>query len=66
MAHHVAGWRTSSFSSAGNCVGLREQTDGSVAVCNTNDPGAGLLALTRPEMVAWIVACKTGHLDDLT
>lgn len=66
MAHHDAGWRTSSFSSAGNCVGLCEQGDGGIAVTNTNDPEAGALAFTRPEMAAWIAACKGGEFDDLT
>lgn len=64
MAHDVEGWHISSHSQAGNCVGLREQADGSIAVCNTNDPAAGSLPLTRLELAAWMAACKAGQFDD--
>jgi hypothetical protein len=66
MAYLGREWRTSSVSQAGNCVGLRELPEGAVAVCNTNDPDVGWLALARPAAATWIAACKAGELDDLT
>lgn len=62
----TARWRKSRFStSGGNCVEVAPLPDGHVAVRNSNDPQAGVVFFTRPEMAAWINGTKAGEFDDL-
>lgn len=63
-----AAWRKSSFSEspasgAGNCVEVAALGDGTVAVRDSKDPGAGVLRLTRAAMAAWVTGCKAGEFD---
>lgn len=74
MTHHDLpeglNWRKSSFSGGGgeggaDCVESAELPDGTIAVRNSNNPGAGAVLFTRAEMDAWIKGCKAGEFDDL-
>lgn len=57
-------WRKSSYSAnVANCVELA--TTGDPAVRDSKNPDAGHLALDRPELAAWIDACRAGDLDAL-
>ncbi|NNH73067.1 DUF397 domain-containing protein [Nocardia uniformis] len=59
-------WRKSSFSGCnGECVETASISDGTIAVRNSNNPGAGTLVFTRAEISAWIAGCKAGEFDDL-
>ncbi len=62
----TAPWRKSSFSGdQGACVETAPLADGSIAVRNSSDRGAGAVFFTRAEMDAWIKGCKAGEFDDL-
>ena len=58
-------WRKSTFSDTTNCLEMRLQADGTIAVRNSKRIGAGQLALTREQMGAWLAGCKAGEFDDL-
>jgi hypothetical protein len=60
-----ARWRKSSFSDTTNCLEVRVQADGTVAVRNSNDVDGGQLVLTRDQLGAWLAGCKKGEFDDL-
>jgi len=58
-------WRRSTKSgAAGHCVEIAEHGTG-VVVRNSNDPAAGGLAFTRPELGAFVAGVKAGEFDDL-
>ncbi len=58
-------WTKSSFSDTTNCVEMRRQADGTIAVRNSKDTDGGRLVLTRDQMDAWLAGCKAGEFDDL-
>jgi hypothetical protein len=58
-------WKKSSFSDTANCVEMRVQTDGTIAVRNSNHTDGGQLVFTPDEMDAWLAGCKAGEFDDL-
>lgn len=60
-----ARWRKSTFSDTTNCLEMRLQGDGTVAVRNSNDVAAGQLVLTRDQLGTWLAGCKKGEFDDL-
>lgn len=57
-------WRTSSFSIAGECVGLAE-VPGGIGMRNTKRPEAGTLFLSRSQIAALIENIKAGQFDHL-
>ncbi|MGH3493532.1 MAG: DUF397 domain-containing protein [Sciscionella sp.] len=60
-------WRKSSFSNdQGQCVEIAALADGTIALRNSNRPGAGTVYFTRAEVAAWINGCQAGEFDDLT
>ncbi len=66
-----APWRKSSFSGSsggpgtGNCVEVAPLAGGTIALRNSNYPGAGTVLFTHTEMHAWIQGCKAGEFDDM-
>ena len=57
-------WRKGSRSGGqGNCVEIADIDGGSVAVRNSNSPGAGTLSFTGPEWDAFIRSVRDGELD---
>jgi hypothetical protein len=63
--HDDIRWRKSTHSQDGACVEIAEQSNGTIAVRNSNHPGAGTIAFTRAELAAWIAGCTAGEYDDL-
>lgn len=61
----AAAWRTSSFSTGGECVSVAEVGD-RVALRNSNLPLAGTLIFTRRQVAEWVEGCKSTDFDDLT
>lgn len=61
-----ATWRKSSFSAEeGNCVEVAALPANRIAVRNSNQPGDGVVYVTRPEIAAWIKGVQAGEFDDL-
>jgi hypothetical protein len=59
-------WRKSTYSGTQQaCVEMARSTDGTIHVRNSNHPGAGTLTVSPPELAAWLMAGRAGHLDDL-
>jgi hypothetical protein len=59
-------WRISSYSGQnGSCVAVAAVADG-VLVRNSNRPDRGTLALPAHAVAAFVAACTTGELDDLS
>jgi hypothetical protein len=63
--HHELHWQKSSFSPETNCVEVAQLPDGTIAVRNSNHPGAGMLHFTPAEIAAWIDGCAAGEFDHL-
>ncbi len=58
------GWRKSTYSfSNSNCVEVREDPSGTVAVRDSKDPGGPVLAFTRAGWDAFIKGVKSGERD---
>lgn len=62
-------WRKSSFSGSGgqgggNCVAVAALADGTIAVRDSKNPGAGATFFARAEISAWIDGCKAGAFGD--
>lgn len=62
-------WRRSSFSGGGgqgggNCVEVAALADGTIAVRDSKNPGAGVTFFARAEISAWIDGCKAGAFGD--
>ncbi len=61
------GWRRSTYSfSNGNCVEVRGDPSGIVALRDSKDPGGPVLAFTRAGWDAFIKGVKSGELDGTT
>jgi hypothetical protein len=58
-------WRKSSYSDNGKCVEIAEAGD-AVLVRNSQRPDAGTLVFPPAALAAFVAACRTGKLDDLT
>lgn len=57
-------WRKSGFSNdQGQCVEVAALSNGTIAVRNSNAPGAGTVFFTPAEMSSWIQGCKAGEFD---
>jgi len=65
MTIEVAAWRTSSFSSGGDCVAVAQLPDGTIGIHDSKNPEAGMLRLAPEQMAAWIAGIKAGEYDDL-
>jgi hypothetical protein len=59
-------WRTSSYSTQGECVSVADVRGGEVALRNSNRPDEGSLLVERGGVANWIAGCKAGEFDDLT
>lgn len=60
-------WRISSYSAAnGNCVEVGTDDGPVVMVRNSTRPDAGTLSLASGAFAAFVAACRSGELDDLT
>lgn len=67
MTENSLRWRKSTHSgSQSTCVEVARRGDGRVLVRNSNRPDAGTLAVGARAMGAWVAACRSGELDDLT
>jgi hypothetical protein len=58
-------WQKSSFSSATDCVAVRRMNNLEVAICNTNNLGAGSLVIGREELADLLARIKGGEYDHL-
>ena len=59
-------WRKSTASNpSGNCVELAELAGGDVALRNSRFPAGPVLVGTRAAVAAFVLAARSGELDDL-
>jgi Domain of unknown function (DUF397) len=60
-----ADWRKASYSSTngGDCVDVARNLPGAVAVRDSKDPAALVLAFSPPEWAAFTTRIKAGQLD---
>jgi hypothetical protein len=59
-------WRKSTASNpSGNCVELAELAGGQVALRNSRFPAGTVLVSTRAAVAAFVLAARSGELDDL-
>ena len=59
-------WRKSTASNpSGNCVELAVLTGGDVAMRNSRFPAGPVLVGTRAAVAAFVLAARSGELDDL-
>ncbi len=59
-------WRKSTASNpSGNCVELAELAGGNVALRNSRFPTGPVLVGTRAAIAAFVLAARSGELDDL-
>ena len=59
-------WRKSTASNpSGNCVELAELADGEIALRNSRFPSGPVLVGTRAAVAAFVLAARSGELDDL-
>jgi hypothetical protein len=59
-------WRTSRSCAGGNCVQVGDVGDGSIAIRDSKNPGAGALIYTSSEWRDFLAGAKNGDFDDLT
>ena len=60
-------WRKSTYSTNGpDCVEVATPDPSTVLVRNSNHPDRGTLAFPTAAVAAFVAACQTGDLDDLT
>jgi hypothetical protein len=60
------GWQKSSFSPDSQCVEVKELSDDTIAVRNSNHRDAGTVYFSRAEFGAWLMGCKAGEFDHLS
>ena len=59
-------WRKSTASNpSGNCVELAELAGGEIALRNSRFPSGPVLVGTRAAVAAFVLAARSGELDDL-
>jgi hypothetical protein len=59
-------WRKSTASNpSGNCVELAELAGGEIALRNSRFPAGPVLIATRAAVAAFLLAARSGELDDL-
>ena len=59
-------WRKSTASNpSGNCVELAELAGGEIALRNSRFPAGPVLIGTRAAVAAFLLAARSGELDDL-
>ena len=58
-------WWKSSYSTAADCVALRDLQNGEFAMCNSRRPQAGVLIIKRESLRELIARIKSGAFDQL-